>query len=106
MQAARNHRRMPSGDADRHHYGFRRTRRAVVHRGIRQVHAGEFRDHGLELEDRLQRPLRKLGLIRRVGGQKFAALHQCVNHNRAVMRSKRRLRENWCNLRHFLWRVA
>jgi hypothetical protein len=85
MQVARDHRRMLPGDADRHHHGLGRAGRAVIHRGIRQVHAGEFRDHRLELEDGLQRALRKLGLVGRVGGQEFAALHQRVDDHGPVM---------------------
>ncbi len=85
MHVARDRRRTPPGDANRHHHRLGRTRRAIIHRGIRQVHAGEFRNHRLELEDGLQRALRKLRLIRRVGGQKFAALHQRIDHHRPVM---------------------
>src|SRR6266481_5884313 len=85
MQVPRDHRRMLPGDADRHHHGLGGARRTVVHRGIRQVHAGEFRDHRLELEDGLQRALRKLRLVRRIRSQEFAALHERVNDYWAVM---------------------
>ncbi len=85
MQVARDHRGVPPSDADRHHHGLGSGRRAVIHRGVRQVHAGEFGDHRLELEDGLQCALRKFRLIRRVGRQEFAALHERVNDHRPVM---------------------
>src|SRR5437660_87426 len=40
--------------------------RAVVHRGVSDVEGGERADHRLELEDRLERALRRLGLVRGV----------------------------------------
>jgi hypothetical protein len=39
----------------------------------------------LKLEDRLQRTLRNLGLVRRIAGQKLAALHERIDNDRAVM---------------------
>src|ERR1700678_3066413 len=59
--------------------------RTVVHGGVGQIHPGEFGDHGLELEDRLQRALRKFGLVRCVGGEEFSALHQRVDDYGTVM---------------------
>ncbi len=79
MQVARNHRRTSAGDAASHHHGFGGGGRSVIHRGVGEVHAGEFGDHGLELEDGLQSTLRKLRLVGRVGSKKFSALHKRVN---------------------------
>ena len=67
---------MPARDAHRHHDRFRGRRGAVIHRGVRHIHAGQQRHLGLELEEILQRALRHLRLVRRVGGQKLAALDQ------------------------------
>ena len=76
---------MAAGDADGHHHGFRRAGRPVVHAGVGHVHAGELGDHGLELEDGLQRALRDLGLVGRVAGQELAALDQRIDDDRAVV---------------------
>ena len=46
--------------------GVRRDRRAVVARGVRDVHPGQLADRGLVLEDRLEHALAHLGLVRRV----------------------------------------
>ena len=43
----------------------------VIHGGIGHVHAGELADHGLILEDRLQKPLAHLRLIGGIGRQKL-----------------------------------
>ena len=74
-----------SGDAHGHHHGFRCAGRAVVHGGIGDFHAGELADHGLEFEDGLQRALRDLRLVRRVGGEEFAARDQRVDDDGAVV---------------------
>jgi len=74
-----------AGDARGHHDGFGGAGRAVVHAGVGDVHAGEFADHGLELEDGLQGPLRDFGLIRGVTGEEFAALDQGINDDRAIV---------------------
>jgi hypothetical protein len=42
-------------------------------------------DHGLELEDGLQRALRDLGLVGRVAGEELAALDQRIDDDRAVV---------------------
>ena len=60
--------------------------RAVVHRGVGDVHAGELADHRLKLEDGLQCSLRDLRLIGRVGGEPFAARDQRVDDDGAVVR--------------------
>ena len=64
------------GDADGHHHGFRCSGRSVVHAGVRHVHAGELGNHGLELEDGLQRALRNFRLVGRVAGKELAALDE------------------------------
>ena len=50
----------------RHRLG--RRSRLVEHRRVGDRHAGEVADHRLEVDQRLQPPLRDLGLVRRVGG--------------------------------------
>ena len=52
--------------AQRHRLG--RGRRLVQHRGVRDRHAGEIADHRLEVDERLEPPLRDFRLVRRVGG--------------------------------------
>ncbi len=70
-------------DNARHQAGFRQRRRAVVHAGVRDVHARERADQRLELEDRLQRALADLGLVRRVARQELAAHHERIDDRRA-----------------------
>ena len=74
-----------AGGAHRHHGGFGNGGRAVVHRGVGHVHAGQLADHGLEFEDRGERALRDLGLIRRVGRQELAARDHGIDQHRTVM---------------------
>ena len=85
MHAARDDHRAPSGEAHRHHHGFGGGGRTVVHGGVGHFHAGQFADHGLEFEDGLQRALRNLGLVGRVGGQKFAARDERIDDDRPVV---------------------
>ena len=85
MHRSCNHRLVPPGHAHGHQHRFRRARGTVVHAGVGHIHAGQFGNHGLEFEDGLQRSLRDLRLIRRIAGQKFAALHQRVNDHRAIV---------------------
>ena len=56
------------GDAVAHVHGLGRRRGLVEQRGIGAGEAGEVHHHGLEVEQRLQPPLRNLRLIGRVGG--------------------------------------
>ncbi len=63
----------------------RRDGRAVVTRGVRDVHAGELAHGGLVLEDRLEHALAQLGLVRRVGGQELAALEHGVHDRRDIV---------------------
>ena len=67
------------GDATRHHDRFPARGRAVVHRRVGDVGAEQPRDLRLELEQHLQRALRDLWLVRRVGGQELAALDQVID---------------------------
>ncbi len=85
MQAGRQQRLAAPGDAVRHQDGFRRGGRAVVHRGVGRLHAGQGGDLGLELEGGLQGALGDLGLIGRVGGQELRALDQMIDRRRDVM---------------------
>ena len=79
MHAARHRYRSASRQADRHHHGFRRRRRAVIHGSIRNLHAGQLTDHRLKFKNRLQRSLRNLGLVRSVSRKKFPTRDQRVN---------------------------
>ena len=85
MHAARDQSAGASGEAHGHHHGFGRAGRAVVHRGVRDFHAGQFADHRLEFEDGLQRALRDLRLVGRVGGEELAARDQRVDDDRTVV---------------------
>ena len=70
----------------RHHQRLGRAGRAVVHGRVGDIHAGQFADHRLKLEDRLQRSLRDLRLIRRVRGEELAARNQRVDHHGPIVR--------------------
>ena len=85
MQAAGEHRLLAPRDAMRHQHRLAAGGRAVVHRGVGDLHAGQQRDLGLELEQHLQRALRDLRLIGRVAGQELAALDQMIDGRRDVM---------------------
>ena len=63
----------PAGRVLRDVAGVRGHRRAVVPRGVGDVHTGELADHRLVLEDRLEDALAHLRLVRRVRGQELAA---------------------------------
>ena len=71
--------------AMRHQHRFAAGGRAVVHRGVGDLHAGERGDLGLELEQHLQRALRDLRLIGRVARQEFRALDQMIDAGRHMM---------------------
>src|ERR1700722_12256751 len=85
MQSARHNRTAATRKTNGHHHRLSRPRRAVVHRSISEVHAREFRDHGLKFENCLQRTLRKLSLVRRIGSQELAALHERIDDYGTVM---------------------
>ena len=85
MQAAGEHRLPPPGQAVGHQHGLGGRGRAVIHGGVGDLHAGQVRDLGLELEQVLQRALRNLGLVGRVGGEELGALDQVIDARRHVM---------------------
>ena len=85
MQALRDDHGVSTGDAHRHHRGLGRRRRTVVHGRVRHFHARQLADHGLELEDRLQRALGNLRLVGRVGREKFAARDQRIDDHGPVV---------------------
>ena len=85
VQAAGEHGLLAARDAVRHQHGLGGGGGAVVHGGVGDLHAGEQRDLGLELEQILQRALRDLGLVGRVAGQEFRALDQVIDARRHVM---------------------
>ena len=72
-----------SGDGARHQARLRQRGRAVVHAGVRDVHARQLTDDRLELERRLQRALAHLRLVRRVARQELAAHRQRIDERRA-----------------------
>ena len=53
VQTAREHGLAAPGDAMGHQHRLDRRGRAVIHRGVGDIHAGQRRDLGLELENRL-----------------------------------------------------
>ena len=68
MQISGEHRLLSFGYPVRHQHRFGGRGRAVVHRGVRHLHAGEQRHLRLKFEQVMQRALRDFGLIRCVGG--------------------------------------
>ena len=60
MHGRGDHGLVAAGHAHGHHDRLGRAGRTVVHAGVGHVHAGQLGDHGLELEDGLQRALRYL----------------------------------------------
>ena len=76
---------LPTGDAVGHHHRLGTRGGAVIERGVGDLHAGQQRHLGLELEQILQGPLRHLGLVWGVGGQEFAALDQMIDRGRHMM---------------------
>ena len=85
MEAARQHGLAPPRDPMRHQHRFARAGGAVVHGGVRHLHAGQRRDLGLELEQVLERPLRDLRLVGRVARQELGALDEVVHARRNVV---------------------
>ncbi len=73
------YRTIAASHAHRHHHGLGHARRPVIHRRIRNLHPRQLADHRLELEQRLQRPLRNLRLIRCITRQKLAARYHRIN---------------------------
>ena len=85
VDAGREQRLRPPRHPPRHADRFPARGRAVVHAGVRDVGPEQARDLRLELEQHLQRALRDLGLVRRVGGQELAALDQVIDRRRDVV---------------------
>ena len=73
------------GVAPSHHGSFRRSGCAVVHRGVCNVHARQLCNHRLILEDVVERALRYLGLVRRVGRQELRALDEVLHYTRCIV---------------------
>ena len=69
----------------RHRHRLGRGGRLVQQRGVGDLHAGQFADHRLEVQQRLQPALRDLRLVRRVGGVPAGVLqHVAQDHRRRV----------------------
>src|SRR3546814_4965934 len=90
MEAAREHGLAPAGDAAGHDDRLPACGRAVIHGGVGDVAAVEPRHLRLKLEQRLERALRDLGLVRRVAGQELAALDEVVDARRTVVAIERK----------------
>ena len=69
----------------RHQHGLGRGRRAVIDRGVGNLHAGELADQRLIFEQRLQGALAYLGLVRRIRGREFRARNNRVDCARNEM---------------------
>src|SRR2546428_8280329 len=65
----------------RHQKSLCQRSASVVERSIGYIQAGQLANHGLEFENALQRPLRDLRLIGRVGGVELSARNKRVDHN-------------------------
>ena len=70
---------------DSHQHGLGGRRSTVIHRGIADIHAGEFAHHRLILKDILQRTLRNLRLIRGICRQKLRASEYGVDCGRSIV---------------------
>ena len=70
-------------ESSRHQDSLGERRRAIVHTGVRHIESQQQRRERLELENRLQRPLADLRLIRRVGGRELRAEENLVHHRRS-----------------------
>ena len=75
----------PPGDPERHVDRLQAGGGAVIHRRIGDIEAGDQRDLGLELEQRLQGSLRYLRLVGRIRGEELAPLDQRVHARRNVV---------------------
>jgi len=75
----------PPGQAAGHQHRFRAGGRAVIERRVGDLGAEKLRHLRLELEQRLKRALRDLGLIGRVGGEEFAPLYHRVHGGRHMV---------------------
>ena len=75
----------PAAQPRGHQRRFGKCRGAVIHRRVGHLHAEQPGDHGLELEDGLQRALAHLRLVGGVGGVQFATEQQMGNQRRRVV---------------------
>ncbi len=66
-------------------HGLAQRRGAVVERGVGDVEAGQQALVGLVLEDRLERALRDLGLVRCVGREELGAEEELIDAGRLVV---------------------
>jgi len=81
----RDHAARRLGQSAGHRHGLGHSRRLIEQRGVGDRHGGELAHHGLEVEQRLQPPLRDLGLVGRVGGVPAGVLqHVAQDHRRGV----------------------
>ena len=85
VHAAREDDFVPLGDGVGHQRRLGQGGGAVVDGRVRHVHARQLGDHRLVLVDRPQRPLARLGLVRRVCREELAARDQVVDRARDVM---------------------
>src|SRR5215471_14068855 len=72
-------------DSLRHKNSLGQSCTAVVERRIGNFHSCELRDVRLKFKDRLQRSLRNLRLIWRVGGVELGPRNQGINNDGNVM---------------------
>ena len=76
MNGARNENLLTPIRIERHDRALRKRRRPVINGSVRDIHPGQQANVSLPLINRLQIPLRNLGLIRRIRRQKLAAHRQ------------------------------
>src|SRR6185295_509534 len=86
MKRISNDELIAASDSMRHKHSFGGSGRAVVHRGIRDIHAGELADHRLKLEVVLKRAMAEFRLIRRVCRKELRARDQRIDDDRNEMR--------------------
>ena len=84
VQSAGDNRLASSGEPVGHQHRFAAGGRAVVHRRVGDLHAGEVRHLRLELEQNLERALRDFRLVGRVAGQELGTLDEMVDGRRYV----------------------
>ena len=85
VHARRDQRLLAPRHPARHEHRLGHRGRAVVHRRVGDIHAGEARHLRLEFEQILQRALRDLGLVGGVAGQELAALDEVVDRGRDMV---------------------
>ena len=85
MHVAGDQHRRAACEPHGHHYRLSRRCGAIVHGGVRHLHAGELANHRLEFEDGLQRALRYLRLVRCIRSEKLSSQDQRVDDHRAIV---------------------